>query len=325
MNTKDMKIQPASLNQLFQIIDLLINSSNNFNLISLSKKLDLPIGLTRNVIADFAVLQPLFQVYIGNELYSNIKNKKYTYFVGQYDTYPLSVTSNLVIVTPKELNRYQKFFKTYQNNSTKNNISLPEYLMKEDYQNITGCNYVFEHKLRQMQSAFSKKIPFLCYTKSGHAIFPIALYHDAITAKVFCAVLSDGIITFYPLENIDKIRATEKLANPYSEFEISTTLHLLKYIWSPHPVSLYSEPTLFRILLKNEPNTIEKIRHDVSNYEAEFTEQSDGSFMLDIKIINSDSFFSWLLSYGSSITVLEPLSTREKIIETYKNIIQQNS
>lgn len=322
-NANLKKIVYKPLRQIIQIITLLSDSPGKYNIISLSNELNIPVGLSRNIIDEIANSQTIFHVYIGNEAYYNIRSKnEYLFLAGHYDTYALSIKSKTIIVNPDELIQYKTIFQSYKHNSLPEKISIPECIVKGEHQTLSSDLNAPDDIIRRLRDAFVKKRTLLCEQKNGSSIYPIALYHDALTSKAFCVTLSEKMITFHP---IDQLRISKEVDNIYSENEISATLDLLKHIWSPHPISLDTKPTLYRIMIKKEPNTIEKIRHDVANYDATFIEQSNGCHLLEINVISSESFISWLLGYGSSITVLLPLDAREKIISIYKNVLKKNS
>lgn len=320
MNTYLNKIEHSPIKQIAQIINLLTHSPHKYTITSLSKTLNLPIGLTRNIIKTIANSQDLFQFYIGNEIYNNIDNTD-----GFYDEYTLSIKSKAFIVDSIELDKYNTILHSYKSNAMPNITSIPECIVKEKYQSFPCISNVQACVIRKLQDAFTENKTLLCKKTDGSSFYPLALYYDSFTSGTFCVSLTEETLIFHPITQIEVTKQLREIYTIYDDVIISTTLNLLKFVWSPHPVSLYAKPTFYRILIKNELNTIEKIRHDISNYNVKFSSESNDRLLLELYIIDSESFISWLLSYGSSITVSEPTNIRNKIIETYKNVIKRNS
>ena len=80
-----------------------------------------------------------------------------------------------------------------------------------------------------------------------------------------------------------------------------------------------------KLQIYDEANVIEKVRRDLGERKSKLTEGEDGCYYYEDDLIGENIFRNWVRGYGSSIIVLEPESIRQKMIETYKALLENHS
>lgn len=316
-NDKLRKTGYTPIKKIASIISLLSNSSKQYTFASLSKELNASVNWTKNAIKTIAESQNTYEFYIdGTPISNTALNEK------RIDDKTITLRSNLashILISEDDLKKYNHFLKAYHRNASFQCVFKENYAIAE-----APSVYAYENYY-EFQEAFLKKKDCR-HKKTGALVHPIALFHDTLTFKVYCVTLRDGSITFYPIEELTILRDAIDIYTIFEEKDILTTLNLIKYVWSPEkPISLMDKPSHYRILIENQPNVLEKIYHDVSNIKAAHKTLSDGRHILEFSAISCEKLFSWLLSYGSSITVLEPQDIRKRVIQEYENLLRWNS
>jgi predicted DNA-binding transcriptional regulator YafY len=99
----------------------------------------------------------------------------------------------------------------------------------------------------------------------------------------------------------------------------------LKRWFAPRWGMEYGEPFEVKVRFFNRSQTISKLKKDVAHRDSRLTEEEDGAVLFEDRIIGKNEFIAWVLGFGSSAEVLEPLELREEILgriqETLKRYI----
>ena len=83
----------------------------------------------------------------------------------------------------------------------------------------------------------------------------------------------------------------------------------------------YNGDTIY-VTLKTQPKMLNSIKEQFG--ESIHTRQCDGYIEVVVPTVDSAGLYFWLMKYGLTVTVLEPVSIREKMIQNYKTILFKN-
>lgn len=158
-------------------------------------------------------------------------------------------------------------------------------------------------------------------------IYPLTIYHDGVKEVDYLVDIiprnNDYVVRFHSTDNMKLSGKRIPFSSIYHEknYLYDMLISKLKRLWTPVNFWLSEEETIIKVLVLNEANCLRKINHDISNYEyASLKQLEQDKYLLTAKIIGIEGFINWIMSYGSSIVVLEPENIRQIIIKKYQNI-----
>ena len=96
----------------------------------------------------------------------------------------------------------------------------------------------------------------------------------------------------------------------------------IRYVWGS---DFSSEDTPVHVKVRIEPNTaniLNKIRSDISGRSFASLYEKDGYYYYEDEIIGLTSFRSWLMTFGSSVKVLEPKETAESLLASSRQRLE---
>lgn len=187
--------------------------------------------------------------------------------------------------------------------------------------------------IRSIRKAFANhKYPLCKDSNLNCQYYALFLYQNRITGKTYAVSKdTDETLHFHPLNCTTIASETTKKNNNWvpSKEETKTLEYIhsiLPQVWFPIPMKWDEKSTHIEVLVKEEANCVAKVAHDISNYPGvSFVPYSDfdgiHTYLLSADIIGIEGFKTWLMSYGSSAYVLEPVSLREDIIKEYESIL----
>ena len=328
MNDNNFSLYNASY-RLGELISILTYYSSKHTISRIADILNIPKEIVRNDLYTLATSKE-FKHYLfinGNPLTSDLTmpiNSK-DILCGYFDNSIFSITlGNNSTSEELFLQVSNDEFKKLQHNYLPEHSSTwsPLYTVKTTL--TSSFNYEkMKPYLVIIEDAIRNKTPIKISLKEYgiHTLIPIALFYDVIDSSVYIVSIENNNLTFMALEKIFSLtKCNESLTYPV---DAAKALDLLKYIWAPETISLSAEPQKVTIEIENQPNVIEKIRHDISHHKGEFTPQNNETFIYKTSVLGMESFISWILSYGSSITVLSPEPLRKEIYQTYLNMYRK--
>lgn len=174
----------------------------------------------------------------------------------------------------------------------------------------------------QVQSAISQGVKIKFKYKSPQfglvdiVCGPVAVIHNLTTHILY---IKDTENNYY---RIDRIKSKIVIIEEPSNIEQYSPSPYQKYFWGNESQE-HDEPVHVKLQIKaNTSNIIEKIKSDTAlrSGTGKLYKKGDYYYYED-DILGIQDFRKWLRSYGSSITVLEPQSIIEEIIEGSKKTL----
>lgn len=350
--TSTMEKYENNTNPLYrigEIFSVLSNTQDQISLSWISEILHIPLGIIRY---DFYVIAsaPEFSSVFGingksfEEFFDpNGYEKPAHFFKGYYDDLALSLSQDaLKTLFPNSGNETIRVLQTTEEEALelKNMVKekIPECIIKNlSYPSPPDNeeNAELKNGINKIQSVIDKQASLRAM---GNVYYPISIYYDIITSNSYMVCIQDNDIHFTALSGdfLDTLsRGAFHMSRTDTKAITADTVkkakNLLKYIWEPETVSLSEKPVDVKLLInRTEQNTYEKFIKDISHHDN--TEEDNVLREIDDKyslysthVIGMKAFTSWVVSYGSSVIVLEPLSLKERVIEIYKNIKEKYS
>ncbi len=311
-------IKDDSLRITATVLSALLN--NSYCLSELSKSLKLPSELLISIIKH-SLNQNIFEFYAGNNL---ITPSNIHFLLNDDSKDSIYVISKASITDKDTYDRFYAMLDNYYDSIKKNEVAKNIMIINE-YTSYTPTEN--EDFLVSIHNMLSELKTAECICKLDFtSFFPFALYRNRSNRQEYLVSLFQNNdtweIRFFPTAYVHfKNDKPQKISlNKICDHQIRIiALDVLKKIWGPHDISLSEEPISVKAII-HDSNCITKIKHDISNRHADLKENADGTFSLMVDILGYESFISWVLSYGSSIEILEPLSLRTAIKNTYNEI-----
>ncbi len=121
---------------------------------------------------------------------------------------------------------------------------------------------------------------------------------------------------------IDRIKSNIKILPAHSDLDQYTPSPLQKYFWGTE-YKVHENPVHVKLRISAETsNIIEKIRNDTALRRQTCKLYYDGNdYYYEDDILGMPDFRRWLRSYGSSITVLEPQSLINEVIDSARKTL----
>ena len=136
---------------------------------------------------------------------------------------------------------------------------------------------------------------------AGHSSYVIAYCHRA------------GEIRNFKIERIEDIQVTEET------YFIPTDFDANKYFGSAWGVVIEGEAKTIR--LRFAPEVTRIIEETIWHPSQVLERQKDGSVVMTLQVMDTVDLYSWILSWGNRVEVLEPLEIRRDISNTAKDVL----
>ena len=313
------KIQDCSLRVTLQMLYILINEPGVYDLREISEKIGYNL---QPAIAAF-LDQGVFNFYVGNTKVT-LDN------VG--DILSIDSKEKLTVVTRMDLKDQSGFMlfnslmKDYENAFSKRKnfeeiVAFNSYMVADSDKKFR----VDQDIIQLLSDATTAEYEVIL---GGTRFYPIAVYKNRqYDREYFVTLEKEGrktLVRFIPYESSRKAVASSskyvKISEVYKDLNaVEKAKEKLKYIWAPNDFYLDEKPFKVSAVIYDK-SCIGKIKHDISNYKYNLRENSDETYSLKLKVLGFEVFRTWVLSYGRSIEIKEPVNLRENIIETLEKI-----
>lgn len=317
-DNKNMLHNP--LYRLGELISILSYYSPQHTIQGIAQSLKVPIVLVRNDLHALSCSKEAkrFLFINGNSINTIFPtmNDCKSILYGSYDNavFSIKLGNPILQISNDESNELQRNSLPFSNNKWS-----PFYAIKSTIFPSFNDNEIKPYLPTIEDTIIQKSTLSIRIKKTGtYHIIPIALYFDVINLSIYIVTIENNYICFLPLKNIHYLlKSSKQLAYPSNT---ENALNLLGYIWEPEKISLSTRPEKVVLRIDDQQNIILKIKHDISHHSGELIPQADGTFIYETFVLGMKSFTSWVLSYGSSITVLSPDSLRQEIRGIYHDI-----
>ncbi len=160
------------------------------------------------------------------------------------------------------------------------------------------------------------------YKRSGHVytISPYALAWKDDAYHLYGCYEGKTEISVYRLDKMRDTQITETRVFPITDiYKDAPYERLQEYIEK----SVYNyNGQKIHITLKTKPKMLDAIKEQFGDNI--HTRKCDDYIEVVVPTVDSDGLYFWLMKYGLAVTVVEPISVREKMIQIYKKILYQN-
>ena len=317
---------------LFNII-LKIESEENVSILDISSEYNIKPESVRHIIKEISHYLTDFIVYIDNiEFKSFYETNQKKYDQGNFDDSILSLKTDCIILDQRYTEKYRQLI----NKLSSDTNASDAYIFKTGYnsarQKTSNADLSIAQELSQYSISEYNYNSFLCCKAKDNTdttIYVLGIYYYPVSYEFYVYTLDEEkILRFYPVSSLYYLSSEKKAINRpdyLSRKDIIKAREVIRKIWAPEEISVNTETTRCTIRVKNERNPKKKILHDLSCFHPSVTESENGELTISFEVFATSSLFSWLLSYGSSITVLEPKEVAYEILSTYKNVIKDNT
>ncbi len=312
-------ISDCPLRITLQMLFILINEPGKYNLKGLEEKLGYKL---QRAITTF-LEQSIFEFYSGDILLTR-DNAKDILCTDSENT--LSVVARSNITDQDSFKKFYALRKEYEKAESK----------KKNFEKIIAFNsYIIENNKERasidrdvLQMLSEGKTSEYEYSLNGIRFYPVAVYKNLQYDREYYVALEMKKKTyrmrFFPSEYSRKCESLSTtyilLAEKYPDIlVIETAREKLKTIWGPYDMDLAEAPFKVSAIIYDE-SCLGKLRHDISNYDHTLVENSDKTYSLDLEVLGYEAFRSWVLRYGSSIEIKEPIQLRDDLRKTYKKV-----
>jgi len=131
---------------------------------------------------------------------------------------------------------------------------------------------------------------------AGHSSYVIAYCHRA------------GEIRNFKIERIENVQVTEETYTIPADFDAN------KYFGSAWGVVVEGEAKTIR--LRFAPIVARIIEETIWHPSQVLERQKDGSVVMTLQVMDTVDLYSWILSWGNRVEVLEPEEMREEVLQT---------
>lgn len=123
-----------------------------------------------------------------------------------------------------------------------------------------------------------------------------------------------GEIRSFKIERIEDIQVTEEVYTIPSDFDAN------KYFGSAWSVVIEGDTKTIR--LRFVPELIRIIEETVWHPSQVLEKQKDGSMVMTLQVMDTVDLFSWVLSWGDRVEVLEPEEMREEVLHSARATVE---
>jgi len=311
----------------YEILLTLCNSDTEQTINTLSVSLGQPSATIRRILYDFfrgaEEIPDLsrFTPTVNRRKWQNFKeSEKKEFMDGKYDDASLLAfpSGESIAVTLEE---YEKMSRILFSEKPEAKEKLTEYLVvdgkyKKSRQLI--------HKTNNTSATFNPKESemYEYCDENGNGFFVFGTYEgpeDGILYAISRPVENRDEIHFIPFENLKKQEHGKKEPIFHKYLDKAKTLRNL--MWAPEEIPWDFEQITCRIKIHNSKK---KIFHDLSRLSScSILQEENDSAEAEFAVVITKGFLSWLIGFGSSITVLYPDSVRNYIIAEYSKILEK--
>ena len=289
-----------------------------YSIYKLSQLTALPISVVRR---DIYTLFTTTNSIIFNDV-NNIDDYdvKQMIYSGQWDDkqiYAPYYNRSYEIPLTKEESFALKQFETSFNSNT---ISFPIHILN----NVDIFpNDVINHILKINDSfTFSCAIEFTYSSpKAGtfkKKLVPEKLVYDSFENAYYLLTVENNRIYPYRLDRI--ISPIKECDLPFNYIKPHDSIfNIVPNVWG---MSFQDEPIRVKVKFYNEANVFVKVRRDLECRTNGRLYEEDGFLYYEDIVYGVSSFKNWLFRYGSSAIVIEPISLRKQIIDSYKKRLE---
>ena len=149
-------------------------------------------------------------------------------------------------------------------------------------------------------------------------IAPYMLFHNTTDDLYYCITFDEsGRTMSYRLDRI--LYDVHPVSGRHFAQDRSRELDRLSYVWGA-AFQNDEEPVRVRLeIIANTANMIGKIRNDVRDRVHGRLRQEGDRWIYEDEVIGLMSFKAWVMTFGSSVKVLEPASLAEEILASSKH------
>ena len=180
---------------------------------------------------------------------------------------------------------------------------------------VRRCAQVIEEAIREGKSVrFRYRQPDAAAAETIE-ITPHFLYFNATDHLYYCISCRGEEIVPFRLDRIQHdvtvTGAADEVIDPPDE-----RLKRLRDVWGA-AFSSDEEPVSVKIRIENNTaDSLGRIRADITGRPNARLWEEGGDYYYEDRIIGMDSFRAWIMSFGSSVKVLEPASLAKEILES---------
>lgn len=143
---------------------------------------------------------------------------------------------------------------------------------------------------------------------------PLGLIYYSKLRHWYLVAREQGVIKNYNLANIKEM---ELLSEEFAYPDGFSLKEWFKYRWGTE----YGEPIQVKVKFLDRSQTIAKVKKDVAHRTSRLTIQNNGSLLFEDTIIGENEFIAWILGFGSTAEVLEPIEMRQAIRERIREAL----
>ena len=325
----------------YQIMYMSGNSDKAYTVETLSKSLHQPAAIVREVLLcllDGARYNQDLDNYLpflnGKSLLSLSDSEIRKFRNGELDDNRIEFfpSGSCIVITEEEMKRLHKILNiptpSYNKSFKKKNIEksgsdIDFIIVNNEERTALHEENTNKELLKKVYFNLESKNATQCIrinTNEKYNVFGIYYVFEqsgfyAVSEKIS---KDDNKIHFIPFSELKDLNNTRFLTKNW----LQKNQEIQKYLWAPESIETDVKPTCFRIQLNHleTGNTKAKILRDLSKFSYTIISQNEKHIILEFSIIPTPKFYSWLLSFGSSVCVLSPEDTREWIIGEYRKI-----
>ena len=310
----------------YNILLLLCNQESEYSVNTLSKELSQPPATIRGVLyaflSDSETLPELafYTPTINGKNWKAFKTSEKDEFQnGKYDDAILQAfpSGESVAVSLEE---YEKMKDVLFSSNKDKKEKVTDYLVVDGKH---AENRQLVHKTWNNYELFSSKNADMekYLDEEGAEYYVFGVFEDKDTGLFYAMarpVKEDACIHFIPFEELKKSPRNEKRFLTETYRKKAETIKA--FLWAPEKIPWDFETILCRMQINNSK---EKILRDLSGFSYSVIPEKKDMIVIDLEIIDTSAFLSWIIGYGSSITVISPDSIRQAVISEYKAILEK--
>ena len=270
---------------------------------------------------------PYFQFLVDGKPLVNFSDSDLEdYENGKYDNNTLTVRTygGLILLNTREKKTVNKILSEHRRGYDEAN----EYIFAGE---ITREIYHYPNysMLEDIHNALKENKTYQCKTTNGKTVSPLGIYYSPLKGEYYGYVINGEYMDFIPFPDLSLSTINgQKKTHRITEKEKKIIERILPYLWESEKVPIDCQPQHCILIVGNEKNTQKKVLFELSSHtqnkkiDVQTSLRKNGEMEIHLTLIPSDSFLSWILSYGSSVLAIKPDNLREKIIQTYRNILE---
>jgi len=191
---------------------------------------------------------------------------------------------------------------------------------------VKDAPYYVPDKVKRHAERIERAIRDRCYIRFRYRspmeesaialeIAPYMLFHNTTDDLYYCITFDEkGRIMSYRLDRI--LYDVHPVSGRHFEQDRSRELDRLTYVWG---AAFHNDEEPVHVKLEiyaNTANIVGKIRNDVRDRVRGRLRQEGETWIYEDEVIGLKSFKAWVMTYGSSVKILEPPALMEEIRES---------